>query len=119
MTEDQRRTQEDAAVTGDEDRRGLSQGITVAEAARPQKGLTREKVFELKDVAVAYDGNPAVQEITFDVYKKLNPNATEARLVATGGQWSKPWLRPSQAPLASTRILASTTSAPSTVSTTS
>jgi phosphate transport system ATP-binding protein len=69
MTEEERRTQEEAAVTGDDDRRGLSQGITVAEAARPHKGLTREKVFELKDVAVLYDGNPAVQEITFDVYK--------------------------------------------------
>ena len=69
MTEDERRTQEEAAVTGDDGRRGLSQGITVAEAARPHKGLTREKVFELKDVAVLYDGNPAVQEITFDVYK--------------------------------------------------
>jgi phosphate transport system ATP-binding protein len=69
MTEEERRTQEEAAVTGDDDRRGLSQGITVAEAARPHKGLTWEKVFELKDVAVLYDGNPAVQEITFDVYK--------------------------------------------------
>jgi phosphate transport system ATP-binding protein len=69
MTEEERRTQEEAAGLRDEDRRGLSQGIAVAEAARPQKGLTREKVFELKDVAVLYDGNPAVQEITFDVYK--------------------------------------------------
>jgi phosphate transport system ATP-binding protein len=69
MTEEERRTQEEAASLRDEDRRGLSQGITVAEAARPQKGLTREKVFELKDVAVLYAGNPAVQEITFDVYK--------------------------------------------------
>jgi phosphate transport system ATP-binding protein len=69
MTEEERRTQEEAASLRDEDRRGLSQGITVAEAARPQKGLTREKVFELKDVAVLYGGNPAVQEITFDVYK--------------------------------------------------
>jgi phosphate transport system ATP-binding protein len=69
MTGEERRTQEEAASLRDEDRRGLSQGITVAEAARPQKGLTREKVFELKDVAVLYGGNPAVQEITFDVYK--------------------------------------------------
>jgi phosphate transport system ATP-binding protein len=69
MTEEERRTQEEAASLRDEDRRGLSQGITVAEAARPQKGLAREKVFELKDVAVLYGGNPAVQEITFDVYK--------------------------------------------------
>jgi phosphate transport system ATP-binding protein len=69
MTEEERRTQEEAASLRGEDRRGLSQGITVAEAARPQKGLTREKVFELKDVAVLYGGNPAVQEITFDVYK--------------------------------------------------
>jgi phosphate transport system ATP-binding protein len=69
MTEQERRTEADDASPAHEARRGLSQGITVAEGARPHKGLTRDKVFELKDVAVLYDGNPAVQEITFDVYK--------------------------------------------------
>jgi phosphate transport system ATP-binding protein len=71
MTEQERRTEESGA-DGTPDagqRRGLGQGIAVAEGARPQKGLTREKVFELKDVAVSYDGKPAVQEISFDVFK--------------------------------------------------
>src|ERR687891_1808801 len=65
MTEQERRTQEEAKQI---DRPGLSQAIQVAED-RPQKDLTREKVFQLKDVAVRYDGKPAVREITFDVYK--------------------------------------------------
>src|SRR5918994_936461 len=69
MTEQEPRTEEGGAGTEREDRRGLSQGIAVAEGARQQKGLTREKVFELKDVAVSYDGQPAVRDITFDVYK--------------------------------------------------
>jgi phosphate transport system ATP-binding protein len=69
MTEQERRTEERGTGAGEEDRRGLSQGIVVAEGTRPQEGLTREKVFELKDVAVSYDGYPAVREITFDVFK--------------------------------------------------
>jgi phosphate transport system ATP-binding protein len=69
MTDEERRTQEEAARTGEDERRGLSQAITVAEADRPQKGLKRDKVFELKDVTVSYDGKPAVREITFDVFK--------------------------------------------------
>jgi phosphate transport system ATP-binding protein len=69
MTEQERRTEEQAAGTTDESsRRGLSQGIAVAEG-RPPKGMSREKVFELSDVAVLYDGSPAVREITFDVFK--------------------------------------------------
>src|SRR5919106_1371270 len=71
MTEQERRTEEagTGATPDSGERRGLSQGIAVAEGARPEKGLTREKVFQLKDVAVRYDGKPAVREITFDVYK--------------------------------------------------
>ena len=70
MTEEERRTQEPGAGTSEgEDRRGLSQAIAVAGQPSPKKGLTREKVFELKDVAVLYDGNPAVREISFDVFK--------------------------------------------------
>jgi phosphate transport system ATP-binding protein len=65
MTEQERRTQEEAQQI---DRPGLSQAISVAED-RPRKGLKRDKVFELKDVAVLYDGKPAVREISFDVYK--------------------------------------------------
>jgi phosphate transport system ATP-binding protein len=69
MTEEERRTQEEPPKTGEGMQRGLSQGIAVAEGARPQKGLTREKVFELKDVAVLYSGQPAVRDISFDVFK--------------------------------------------------
>jgi phosphate transport system ATP-binding protein len=69
MTEEERRTQEEPPTTGEGMQRGLSQGIAVAEGARPQKGLTREKVFELKDVAVLYSGQPAVRDISFDVFK--------------------------------------------------
>jgi phosphate transport system ATP-binding protein len=69
MTEQDRRTEERGTGAGRSDRRGLSQGIAVAEGARPQKGMTREKVFELKDVAVLYDGNPAVRDISFEVFR--------------------------------------------------
>jgi phosphate transport system ATP-binding protein len=69
MTEQDRRTEERGTGAGRSDRRGLSQEIAVAEGARPQKGMTREKVFELKDVAVLYDGNPAVRDISFEVFR--------------------------------------------------
>ena len=69
MTEQERRTEEERAAAAQEDRRGLSQSIAVADQERPKKGLKREKVFELKDVKVLYDGNPAVRDISFDVYK--------------------------------------------------
>jgi phosphate transport system ATP-binding protein len=68
MTEQERRTEE-AGRAAQGEKRGLSQGITVAEQARPSEGLTREKVFELEDVAVRYDGKPAVRDISFDVFK--------------------------------------------------
>jgi phosphate transport system ATP-binding protein len=71
MTEQERRTEESGhgATPETADRRGLSQGIAVAEGTRPQKGFTRENVFQLKDVAVSYSGKPAVRDISFDVYK--------------------------------------------------
>jgi phosphate transport system ATP-binding protein len=70
MTDEQRGTEEAGAGLPDgAERRGLSQGIAVAEHARPSDAFTREKVFELEDVAVRYDGKPAVREITFDVFK--------------------------------------------------
>jgi phosphate transport system ATP-binding protein len=69
MTEHERRTEEQHAGSREHERRGLSQAISVAEQDRPKKGLSRAKVFELKDVAVLYDGKPAVREITFDVYR--------------------------------------------------
>jgi phosphate transport system ATP-binding protein len=69
MTEQERRTEEQQAGSTEEERPGLSQAITVAEQDRPKKGLSRAKVFELDDVAVLYDGKPAVREISFDVYR--------------------------------------------------
>jgi phosphate transport system ATP-binding protein len=71
MTEQERRMADDAergAPSDTEDRRGLSQGIAV-EQDRPSKGLSREKVFELEDVVVKYDGKAAVRDISFDVFK--------------------------------------------------
>jgi phosphate transport system ATP-binding protein len=67
MTEEQRRA-EQAAAHESAAQRGLSQAIAV-DAERPKKELSREKVFELEGVAVSYDGKPAVQDITFDVFK--------------------------------------------------
>jgi phosphate transport system ATP-binding protein len=70
MTEEQRRTDDARTeVPQSADKRGLSQGIAVAEHGHPDHGLSREKVFELADVEVSYDGKPAVREITFDVFK--------------------------------------------------
>jgi phosphate transport system ATP-binding protein len=66
MTEQERRAEQ--PVAGEEDRRGLSQAIAV-DHAHTKNDLSREKVFELKDVTVKYDGKPAVQEISFDVFK--------------------------------------------------
>jgi phosphate transport system ATP-binding protein len=71
MTEQERRMAEEAGLgepRESADRRGLSQAIAV-ERERPQKGLSREKVFELSDVAVLYDGKPAVRDISFDVFR--------------------------------------------------
>jgi phosphate transport system ATP-binding protein len=67
MTDEQRRA-EHAAAHESAAQRGLSQAIAV-DAVRPKQELSREKVFELKDVGVSYDGKPAVQDITFDVFK--------------------------------------------------
>jgi phosphate transport system ATP-binding protein len=69
MTEQERRTEEAGRSPGHPERRGLGQAIAVTEQHRPGKGLSREKVFELKNVAVRYDGKPAVRDITLDVYK--------------------------------------------------
>ena len=48
-------------------------GVDVAPAMAghvPTPDTPTEKVFELKDVAVSYDGKPAVRDITFDIYKE-------------------------------------------------
>jgi phosphate transport system ATP-binding protein len=69
MTE-RERPAERARALGEDDRRGLSQGIAVAEHRAPRDyGATQEKVFELEEVAVSYDGKPAVRDISLDVFK--------------------------------------------------
>jgi phosphate transport system ATP-binding protein len=69
MTERERRT-EQARGLGEDHRRGLSQGIAVAEQRAPRDyGATQEKVFELEHVAVSYDGKPAVRGISLDVFR--------------------------------------------------
>jgi phosphate transport system ATP-binding protein len=71
MTEQERRSEKTPVGEDvDADRRGLSQGIAVTGVSEPGKDRTQEeKVFEVKDLAVSYDGNPAVRDITLDVFK--------------------------------------------------
>ena len=48
-------------------------GVDVAPAMAghvPTPDTPTEKVFELRDVEVSYDGKPAVRDITFDIYKE-------------------------------------------------
>jgi phosphate transport system ATP-binding protein len=56
------------AVSGGGDR-GLSQPIAVGRGETQGAVEHREKVFETRAVSVSYDGNPAVRDITFDVFK--------------------------------------------------
>ena len=49
---------------------GLSQRIAVASGEVRRSGSkSKETVFELSDVSVAYDGSPAVKEVSLDVYR--------------------------------------------------
>ena len=63
------------AVTEPEETRTEHPSVDIhatAEAARERGGgrpAEREAVFQLEDVSVAYDGNPAVADITLDVYR--------------------------------------------------
>jgi phosphate transport system ATP-binding protein len=71
MTEE-RRSEDVAGIDagrGDGDRPGLSRQIAVEGSQEGIRPTTREKVFELKDLAVFYGNNPAVKNITMDVHK--------------------------------------------------
>jgi phosphate transport system ATP-binding protein len=57
------------AGTGDGDRPGLSRQIAVEGSQGGPRAMTREKVFELKDLAVFYGDNAAVKNITMDIHK--------------------------------------------------
>ena len=48
---------------------GLSQPIAVASDGSQASSRTKETVFELSDVGVAYDGNAAVKSVTLDIHR--------------------------------------------------
>jgi phosphate transport system ATP-binding protein len=50
---------------------GVDVGATAAQAADRHKSspIRREPVFQLEDVTVSYDGNPAVSEVSMDMYR--------------------------------------------------
>jgi phosphate transport system ATP-binding protein len=50
---------------------GVDVGHTAQEAAAAhgKRAMGRDAVFQLEDVSVAYDGNPAVQEVSMDMYR--------------------------------------------------
>src|SRR3712207_289154 len=59
----------------EEDARGATVGaetleVHVATRERDPALANREKVFEVKDLTVKYDGVPAVRDIGIDVFKK-------------------------------------------------
>jgi phosphate transport system ATP-binding protein len=72
VTEDERpqgQNPETAAPpTSDGDSKGLGRPIAIREEVRGPVER-REKVFETKALTVSYDGNPAVRDISFDVFK--------------------------------------------------
>jgi phosphate transport system ATP-binding protein len=59
-------TEQDKTETQQE---GLSQPIAVADRAKGRFGASTEKVFELKDLTVKYDGQTAVKDVSMDVLK--------------------------------------------------
>ena len=65
MSQEEQRQQVDADA-GD---RGLSQPIAVGRGEERGRVERRDKVFETRDVAVSYNGNPAVHDISLDVFR--------------------------------------------------
>jgi phosphate transport system ATP-binding protein len=61
-------TEQDKTETQQEGR-SLSQPIAVADRATSRFGASTEKVFELKDLTVKYNGQPAVKDVSMDVRK--------------------------------------------------
>jgi phosphate transport system ATP-binding protein len=71
VTEEQRQTGAGdfrASPRADEGR-GLSQPIAVGREAAQGEVEHRDKVFETKGVGVSYNGNPAVRDISFEVFR--------------------------------------------------
>jgi phosphate transport system ATP-binding protein len=61
-------TEQDRTETSQEGR-SLSQPIAVADRAKGGFAGSAEKVFELKDLTVSYDGQPAVKGVSMDILK--------------------------------------------------
>jgi len=66
----QERSDEQTSAGGN-DHAGVDQAIAVQpdRFQQPGSAASKEKVFELQEISVAYDGNPAVKEVTMDVHK--------------------------------------------------
>ncbi len=47
----------------------LEETVHEAHAEGPRSSLKREPVFQLEDVGVAYDGNPAITDVSMDIYR--------------------------------------------------
>jgi phosphate transport system ATP-binding protein len=47
----------------------LEETVHEAHAEGPRSSLKREPVFQLENVGVAYDGNPAITDVTMDIYR--------------------------------------------------
>jgi phosphate transport system ATP-binding protein len=71
MTDEQRRTQERGVAPGDGGAVGDHPAIAVDPEALRHRGRIehKEKVFELHDISVHYDSNPAVKDISMDVFR--------------------------------------------------
>jgi phosphate transport system ATP-binding protein len=69
LTEQERKTRTGEPAGAPGDGRGLAKAIEVGRGGHAPQARHRDKVFETKDVSVAYSGKPAVKEISFDVFK--------------------------------------------------
>ncbi len=67
MTEEERQQQAESASRAHE--RGLAKPIEVGGSTHTPHARHKDAVFSTKDVSVRYDGKPAVQEVSFDIYK--------------------------------------------------
>jgi phosphate transport system ATP-binding protein len=70
VTQDQRRTERRRAGTAGDGAAGTHPSIEVrTEFQHAGRSTTKEKVFELRDISVFYDGVAAVRDITMDVHR--------------------------------------------------
>jgi len=65
---EQQRAEEAARTPGSEE--SLAERMTAGGDAHVAKKTDREAVFDLRDVGVAYNGNPAVRQMTFPIYNR-------------------------------------------------